>query len=109
MEINQVLNFLESFRNLGIVRFVASFYREGILKPITQWVTRVAQTPGRTAVVLLVLAIVLIVAVFVVDQIMYFTVPGRVDEWRVKTYQLLQRARRFWRDLTMRIRAGKRA
>lgn len=85
MEVNKILEFIESFKDLGLVRFVAGFYREGTFAPVFGWIDRVSEgVPGQSAVTLLIWAVVLVSVVFAVDQIFYFTAPGRLDEWRYR-------------------------
>lgn len=108
MEVNKILDFLESFRDLGIVRFVAGFYREGTMGPLFRWIDSVGEgMPGHTAKVLLVWAVVLIIAVFIVDQVFYLTVPGRLDECKLKTWNAVEACRRAYGQLRRRLPAHK--
>jgi len=78
MDINKLLEWIEGFEDLGIVRLFSHLYSETLLSPYLGALQRsMANTsPAATARKLLVVALLLLVLVFAVDQVLYYSDRG---------------------------------
>lgn len=86
MDVNKWLDFIEQFKDIGIVKFFSRFYSESFLSPYVKSVSDavINDTPRETAKDLLLWAALLMVLVFLVDQVVYWTQPGQIAHARVR-------------------------
>ncbi len=80
---DKLLQSLDQFKDLPIVKIFAGLFSEKSLAPlIAKYKDRVMENPGGLAKELLVWAIILALLVFIVDQAIYWSKPGRIYEAR---------------------------
>lgn len=84
---DKLLQSLDQFKDLPIVRLFAGFFSEQSLSPvIAQYKERVMSNPGGLAKEFILWAIVLALVVFAVDQAFYWSKPGRLYEAKESWY-----------------------
>ena len=92
---DKLLQSLDQFKDLPVVKLFARFFSEQSLSPIIdRYRDRVLGNPGGFAKELLLWAVVLALVTFAVDQAFYWSKPGRVEQARESWYAFVEGAGR---------------